>query len=364
MNPFSLNYNPAYFCDREEELQQLRDNVVNGLNTLIHSPRRMGKSALIKHLFHSLENENNVDTIYVDLFATQNMQQLIQVFAERILEKYHTKNIIDGIKNVLKGISPTLSFAIDGTPQLSINLNENQIAPSLQQLFKYLESRKNKVVVAFDEFQEIAEYPEKAEALLRTYMQQADNVKFIFAGSSNHILKNMFYSASRPFYQSSEVLVLGKIKEEVYKKFIKNCFSINSKQISDDAIKSILNFTETYTYYTQVICNKAFFLTEDELKIDEVVALANDYIENRKEDYMGIYNLLSENQKKVVVAIAKEGFVEKPSSIAFLMKYKLPSASSTLQATESLLNKEIIYKNKNSYFVYDVFFKRFLIRYF
>ena len=364
MNPFSLNYDPEYFCDREKELQQLKDNLVNGLNTLLHSPRRMGKSALIKHVFHELENENKVETIYVDLFATQKMEDLVRVLAEKILEKFHKKNIIAGIKNVLKGISPTLSFAMDGTPQLSIKLSESQLEPSLKQLFKYLESRKKKVVVAFDEFQEIATYPEKAEAMLRTYIQQLYNINFIFAGSSNHILKNMFYSASRPFYQSSEVLVLDRIKREEYAQFISNCFSINSKKIATDAIEGILDFTETYTYYTQVICNKAFFRTENELSVEEVIILTNDYIENRKEDYMGIYNLLSANQRRVVVAIAKKGLVEKPSSIDFLMKYQLPSASSTLQAFDALTKKEIIYKNKNSYVVYDIFFKRFLIHYF
>ncbi|MEZ5197733.1 MAG: ATP-binding protein [Bacteroidales bacterium] len=364
MNPFTLTYHPDYFCDRQKEMTRLKDNLSNGLNSLVHSPRRLGKSALIRHLFHSIEDIKEYDTIYIDLFATKNMEDLIRTFAESILGKYYKKSILNGIKELLKGVTPTLSFSQDGTPVLSLSLKEGQVETSLGQLFKYLEDRNKKVIVAFDEFQEVANYPEKAEALLRSYIQKLLNVKFIFSGSSNHILQNMFYSAARPFYQSSEVIILDKIDYDKYFQFIELCFLENSKQIDKEAIDHILEFTETYTYYTQVICNQAFFRTENKLQLDEAIEITTSYIENRKIDYMGIYNLLPDNHKKVVVAVAKEGIVQKPSSIELLMKYKLPSSSSTIQSINALATKEIIYRRQEGYVVYDVFFKRFLERYF
>lgn len=364
MNPFTLTYHTDYFCDRQNEMIRLKENLANGLNTLVHSPRRLGKSALIRHLFHTLENKKEYDTIYIDLFATKNIEDLIRTFAESILEKYHKKSILTGIKELLKGITPTLSFSQDGTPSLSLSLKEGQVETSLGQLFKYLEDRNKRVIVAFDEFQEVANYPEKAEALLRSYIQKLSNVKFIFSGSSNHILQNMFYSAARPFYQSSEVLVLEKIDYDKYFQFIESCFLENSKQIEKEAIDHILDFTEIYTYYTQVICNQAFFRTDEKLKLDDAIEITTSYIENRKVDYMGIYNLLPDNHKKVVVAVAKEGIVQKPSSIEFLMKYKLPSSSSTIQSINALVTKEIIYRRPEGYVIYDVFFKRFLEKYF
>jgi len=364
MNPFTTYYKPEYFCDREEEILQLTNNLFNGLNTLVHSPRRLGKSAMIKHLFFKLEEAKEFETIYVDLFATNNTQDLIRSLTESILEKYHSKNIFSGIKKLLKGITVSLSLSEAGTPSLSISLTEGQMNSSLGQLFAYLEKRNKKVVVAFDEFQEVANYPEKAEALLRTQIQKLSNVRFIYSGSSNHILQNMFYSAKRPFYQSSEVLVLDKIKRDEYFEFIESGFKEFHKTIEAEAINHILDFTDGYTYYTQAICNQAFFMVENSFSYEDSIELTTSYIENRKVDYMGLYSLLAENHKKIAVAVAKEGVVLKPTAIEFLMKHKLPSASSTLQAVNALTTKEILYKDIEGYRVYDVFFKRFLERYF
>lgn len=363
MNPFTTFYTSEYFCDREDEINQLANNLTNGLNTLVHSPRRLGKSAMIKHLFFKLEQKKEIETIYVDLFATNNSQDLIRKLAESILEKYHSKNILSGIKKLLKGITASLSFSEAGTPTLSLSLSEGQIDSSLGTLLEYLEKRNKQVVVAFDEFQEIANYPEKAEALLRTQIQKLSNVRFIYSGSSNHILQNMFYSAKRPFYQSSEVLILDKINPEKYFQFIISGFEDYNKMIEPEAINHIMEFTDGYTYYTQVICNQAFFKTEKTFSYKDSIELTAAYIENSKVDYMGLYSLLAENHKKIAVAVAKEGLVQKPTAIEFLMKYKLPSISSTRQAINALADKEILYRDPQGFRVYDVFFKRFLERY-
>ncbi len=292
MNPFTLNYNSKYFCDRESELKQLNENVINGRNTLLHSPRRLGKSAVIRHFFHDLERKGQVETLFVDLFATQRMDGLIKLFAEKILEKYHSKNFLVGITKLLKGISATLSFSQDGTPSLSLNIQENQHETTLHELFTYLEKRKKKVVVAFDEFQEVANYPQKAEAILRTRIQKLNNIQFIFSGSSNHLLKEMFYSAKRPFYQSSEVIVLEKINREKYADFINHFFVLGNKIIKEPAINYLLDFTDVYTYYTQAICNQAYYKSEDKLTIEMAIEISRSYIENRKYDYQSLLSLL------------------------------------------------------------------------
>jgi len=195
-------------------------------------------------------------------------------------------------------------------------------------------------------------------------IQNLKNVTFIYSGSSNHILQNMFYSAKQPFYQSSESLVIDKISQEKYSEFIGACFNKFDKKISSPAIEHILEFTETHTYYTHVICNQAFYKSGAFLDVDEVIEITNNYIETRKIDYSNIYHLLPNNQRNLIKAIAKEGVVQKPSAVDFLMKHKLPSSSSTLQALHALADKEMIYLSLEGYKCYDVFFRRFLERYF
>ena len=365
MNPFVLNYNPKYFCDREEEIKLLKQNTINGLNTLVHSPRRFGKSAMIHHLFHQIEAEGSFETLYIDLFSSENLEDFSRLFGENLLKKYHQRNIISGIKKLFKGLYASVSFSADGTPHLSLNIGEGQINSSLEQLFNYLENRKKPVLVAFDEFQEVATYPEKAEAALRTIIQQLSNVHFIFSGSSMHILQNMFFSAKQAFYRSSESLIIKEIDTDKYAEFIKNNFKKKGKSISDDAIKHLLEFTRTHTYYTQVICNLAFYKTTKKLNLLNAIQITDNYIETHKVDYIGISRLLSDNQLKVMKAIAKEKNVKKPTAVDFLIKHQLPSASSTLQSLNALLNKEMIYEDEyDGYRVYDVFYMRFLEKYY
>ena len=364
MNPFSLYYNPAYFCDREEELSYLKQNAENGLNTMIHSPRRLGKSAIIHHLFNSLEKEKAFETLYVDLFASENLNDFARMFGEVLLAKYHKKNLVEGVKRLFKGLYASVSFSPDGSPSLNLGIGEGQFEASLNQLFGYLEQREKPVLIAFDEFQEIASYPEKAEATLRTIIQRLQNVHIIFSGSSMHILQNMFFSAKQAFYQSSQSMLIGKIPQDKYAAFIKKNFLEYNKEITDDAIAHLLEFTETHTYYTQVVCNIAFYKTLKKLDLEQAIQITTEYIEIRKMDYQGVLKLLPLNQQKVLIAIAKEGVVAKPTAVDFLMKFRLPSASSTLQAVNVLSEKEMIYKTTHGHTVYDVFLRRFLERYY
>ena len=363
MNPFALYYIPEYFCDRKDELNKLLENIQNGRNTLLHSPRRLGKSALIKHLFHTLETEKKYDTLYVDLFATEDMSGLIKAFAGKVLARYHSKNFLYGVKTLLRGVSPEISFSLDGTPQIGLTINKSQEKATLGDIFRYLEKRRKKVIVAFDEFQEAALYPEKAEAVLRSAIQDLSNVQFIFSGSSNHLLRQMFFSAKRPFYQSSEVLALDKIKREVYAGFVRKNFEKSGKRIEGEALEYLLDFSDGYTFYAQLVFNQVFPKAK-KITYRDAVEVAYEVLENRKADYQGLLRLLTENQKKVLIAIAKEEYVSQPSSINFIMKNRLSSASSVLQAARTLEEKEILYKTEKGLTVYDIFLKRFLQMYF
>lgn len=360
MNPFVLKYHPDYFCDREKDLSRLNDNVLNGINTLVHSPRRLGKSALLRHFIFKLENKRKYETLYVDLFATSNLNDFAKVLGEAVLKKYFFKNILDGVKNLFAGIKASVSFSPDGMPLLDMGLDDTQVNSSLNEIFDYLEKRKKKVIIAFDEFQEVANYPEKAEAYLRTKAQELRNIHFIFSGSSGHILQNMFFGPKQPFYQSVDSIALDKIPEQKYFNFIKKCFSDAGKSISKSAINFLLEFTQTHTYYTQLLCNQCFYKTEKDLTEDKAKEIAYSYIEDHKIDYRSVLILIPARQAKVLQAISKEEYVGQPTSMEFIMKHKLSSPSSVLQAVNALEKKELILRTDNGFKTYDVFLKRFI----
>jgi hypothetical protein len=266
---------------------------------------------------------------------------------------------------VFRAIKPALKFdSQSGNPAIELGIHSEQEARcTVDDIFNYFKgySKKNNIVVAIDEFQQILNYPGiNMEAILRSQVQNLPHVSFIFSGSSKHLMSEMFVSAKRPFYQSTEMMVLEKLDENEYSHFIIDKFSEGKKDISLENAQYILERCSNYTFYVQVLCNRIFssdYKTIDKTVIHEVL---KNIIEEYEQVYYSYKNLLTDYQWKVTSAVAAEGVVNNPTSGEFIGKYKLNTVSSVRAAIKSLIDKEILYREKDSYFVYDVFFRRWL----
>ena len=245
MNPFVLKdyAGPEYFCNRTEETARIINAVENQRNLTISSVRKMGKTGLIHHVFNQLQSSGNIDTIYLDIYYTDSLAGFINKLGSAILAE--RESLTEKIKRIINGfirnIRPTISFdSLSGAPVFSFNVeNEARGIKTLEELFGFLHERsaEKPVVIAIDEFQQIAEYPEKnIEALLRSNIQQLQNVNFIFSGSDKQLLTNMFTEVKRPFYQSTEFMHLSEIPVNEYTEFIKSKFNSGAKQILDKSV--------------------------------------------------------------------------------------------------------------------------------
>jgi hypothetical protein len=250
--------------------------------------------------------------------------------------------------------------SITGSPTFDIGIGEiHQAAFTLEEIFKYLEAADRQCVVAIDEFQQIGKYPEKnIEAILRTHIQKCKNTSFIFAGSQRHLMQNIFFSSSRPFYQSVSLLQLDAIKEEEYNRFVRKHFANDKKDISAELVSKIYQLFEGHTWYVQNIFNELFSLTAENETCS--FALVEEAIVNKIDSYRPLYqstlSLLPERQKEILYAIAKEGKASGITSGPFIKKHGLLSQSSVQTAVKQLLDKEIITSEENVYEVYDRFF--------
>ncbi len=370
-NPFILSpkVDKSLFCDREEELQDLLRIVTNGANATLISPRRMGKTGLIYRLFDEIkEQKMNIDTFYVDIYATQTTEEFITAFAEAIIDTYKKK--IPFPKKFLKaigGMKPTLSFdKLTGSPELSLTFNsDNEKLNTLKSIFDFLENHDKPVIVAFDEFQQIREYKGiYMEAVLRTHIQKLRNVNFIFCGSRRHIMADMFINARSPFYCSTMHVHLDKIAPEKYTEFINRLFTENGKTIEPDAIKFIIDFTRCHTFYTQSLCNYVFQHSKRQITTAETKSLAAQLLSLNETTFLQYRALLTSQQWNYLRAIAKEGSISQPMSGTFLSKYAIGTAANSQRLLSSLTEKDLILKelsiNKTEYFVYDVFLSRWL----
>lgn len=255
-NPFLISgyHSPKYFCDREQETKQITEALHNERNLTLIAPRRMGKTGLIKHVFHKLRaQEKNIITLYLDIYSTQNLKEFVQALASTVLGSLDSapQKAISRIGKFLKSCHPVFTFdEITGLPEVSIDIAPAKEEITLKEIFNYLQSSEKHCYIAIDEFQQIAEYPEKGiEALLRSYIQFLPTTHFIFAGSKEHVMQEMFLSAKRPFYQSTQTLIIDRIDEDVYFDFSSSFFMKQSRKLDKDTFSILYNEFEGHTWY-------------------------------------------------------------------------------------------------------------------
>ena len=365
-NPFLIfGYTtPEYFCDRDIESERIIEAMENARNLTIMSLRRLGKTGLIQHVLHSKRLKEHADCFYIDIYPTNDLNDFVKAFGKEIIGKLDKKQdvLLKKAALLFKSIRPIFTLdSVTGSPQLQITLADERFPEQgLDEIFNYLRQSKRKVVVAFDEFQQIGTYPQKnMEALLRTYSQQANNVNFIYSGSQKHILQNMFTSYSRPFYQSSEFLFLEPIPIESYSPFIIEKMQEGKKQITQEAINYLYNSVYGHTWYIQYVMNRLY--SSSHKIIDETIIrqwMEKLVVENES-IYWSYYRLLTNMQWSLLKAISFEGCLKEPTSKEFTQKYNF-SPSSVKTALKSLIEKEMVYEENGVYFVYDHFLSLWL----
>ena len=366
-NPFLVKsyISPEYFCDREIETNKIISAIENGRDITLISPRRMGKTGLIYHVFNHKTVKEKYYSVYCDIYQTGNLSDFVTVFGNAVinqLEKTPDK-MLKKVKRFFSGFSPSFSFnPITLQAEIDFRITGKREAENtLQQIFTIIKESKKPVIIAIDEFQQITAYPEKnTEALLRTHIQHLINGRIIFSGSSKHLLSAIFSDYNRPFYQSTQLLTLPKIDKNDYLAFIIEKFHKAKRSIDEEAVSYILNITRTHTYYVQYLCNRLFESGIKSITKENVdKTLLNILYEN--EGYYFTYrNLLTTQQFLLLKAIGKEDGVSQPSSKEFIRKYGLGTTSTVTSAIKSLLSKDLIFKEDDNYVVYDVFFSLWL----
>lgn len=372
-NPFIFNgYNgPTYFCDREKELETLMKCAATGVNVTLIAQRRMGKTGLIFRLMDEINNtESGITPIYIDIFATRNLEELNRTLASAILTAFPEESSIGKrFMTMLKGLRPM--FGIDplsGSPQVLFSYqNQQEKEHTLEGLLLFLEKQSTPILLAIDEFQQIREYPEdNIEALLRTYMQQLHNVRFIFCGSRKHMMTDIFSNPRRPFFSSTQFIGLDAISEKSYREYISRMFSSGGKTIEEDAVDYILKWSRRHTYYTQRLCHEVYDTPAGTVGADDVKACCETLLRLNEPYFLQYKQLLTDGQWNFLIALAKEEFVEQPYATIFLKKHNIGATAVARRQLQTLLEKDLIFnettKEKSYFAVADLFFMRWLAK--
>ena len=366
-NPFiTYGYESAdYFCDRKAETNELVTLLTNGNHAALISPRRMGKTGLIHHCFAQPEIQDRYYTFLIDIYATKNLQDMVYRMGQAIVNRLKPlgQSAIDGFLRFVTSLRTGISFDGHGNASWNVGLGDIKSPDfTLEEIFNYLKEADKRCIVAVDEFQAIANYPEQnVEELMRTYVQQCRNAVFVFSGSQKSMMSEMFSSPARPFYQSVSLMFLKPVAVSEYEAFAKCHFERAEKHIADGVVKSIYERFDGTTWYLQKVLNQ-LFATKDEVAMADVDKAVEQIINQNEEAYQDVLYQLSARQRDLLVAVSHEGKARQITGSPFVKRYHLASASSVQKSAQALIGRQLLTHQQGLYEVYDKFMAEWLNR--
>ena len=337
------------FINRENELYKLKLNFLSGINTMIISPRRWGKSSLVKKAIRESTNENRKLRIcFIDIFKINNELEFYESLLLEIIKNSSSKweDWINTAKDFLKSIVPDFNIGIDPQNDFSIKLSWNDIKKSPDEILNLPEKialkRNLQFVICIDEFQKIAKFKESLnfQQKLRSAWQYQNKTSYCLFGSKRHIITELFQNQSMPFYRFGDIIFLQKIKQELWIKHIVKSFSVSGKQISKELALSIINLINNHPYYIQQLCHQVWINTAkvvdesiietsiDELLLYNGIMYAKE-MENISSLHINYLKAIVNNEKRL-------------SSKDTIQKYNLGASGNIHRIKEALENKEII----------------------
>lgn len=376
VNPFytGIHIPDDYFCDRRKETEIIVGLILNGNNVVLKANRRIGKSSLIYHIFNRDEIKNNYNTLYLDLLGTKSLVDFHAAFQNKLFNAPFAKSarIRKDFEMLIKNLSISLGEYNPATGNYSlprIGTTPSQMPlVSMDELFDFLERTKKPNLVVFDEFQQIQYYPERMAAILRSYIQKANNTRFIFSGSSPHMLTEMFQMGSQPFYKSAETYEIKVLDKEVYADFCKTLFEEYHKTVSAKAMDFLYTLLSGETAPMQEVMNQVFrrLPGNNTADIQSVKDAIYELLDNRDTSYREILNRIErDNTRNTLFCIAAMGIASGLTSSKTMRDYKLESAASVQKSLIALLDEKshLIRKiAKGTYVMDDRLFELWIAR--
>jgi len=369
-NPFifgTATYD-EWFTDREKDLERLSANFHNGINTIIISPRRWGKTSLVMKASTNV-NRKDLKIVMLDIFSCRSEEDFYELFALEIIKQTSNKweEWVKNTKRFLAALMPRISFGADPLNDFSISfdlsnkrITEEEVL-SLPQ--KIASAKKINIVVCIDEFQQIAEFNHSLsfQKKLRSVWQLQKQVSYCLFGSKKHLMNELFSKPSLPFYRFGDLIFLQKIETHYWVKYIQSRFSLTHKTISADLVERICQTVDNHSSYVQQFAWLIWVRTENEATEQHFEEGKNDLINQNSILYYNYIANLTALQINFLHALV-DGIHHEFSKKEVLTKYNLGASSNIARIKKSLEQKELIDIYPQKVLINDPVFKLWLKR--
>ena len=356
------------FTDRIEETKRIKLDFENGVNVILISPRRMGKTSLIKKVISEIDNPM-LKIIYMDIYDCRSEYDFYNRFAETIMKSTgnHLEQVMENIKRFFVRISPKISFSPEPNSEFSVSLGITPKDYSPEEILNLPEriakEQGVRLVVCIDEFQQIGEFTDSltVQKRLRGVWQHHQNVSYCFFGSKKHLMENIFQNRRMPFYQFGEMLHLKCIPTIYWVPFICSRFEKYGKKIAEEYASRICQVVKNYSSYVQQLAWNVMAETEKEVNEESFEEGLKALLEQNSSLFIQQTDGLTTYQLNFIRLLCKDihsGFTTQAVSEI----YPLGSKSNIDRIKKSLVDKEIIAIEKDGIFladsVFELWFKR------
>jgi len=337
----------AHFVNRSEDKNRLSTNLKGGLSTMLISPRRWGKSSLIKQVASEIESKKLI-FCFIDLFHIQDEEEFYTELSKEVIKKTATKweDWISTAKEFFKNVRPKISLGIDPTNDFDISFETKEIEKNYRELLDLAENiakKKNiRIAICVDEFQNLSRFndPLLFQQRLRASWQQHKHVSYCLYGSKKHMMIDIFENKSMPFYKFGDVIFLEKISTDHWVQFIQKQFKKTKKTISKSIATNIAMNVSNHSYYVQQLSLLIWYRTENEVSENDFDNAVNDLLSQNAILFSREIEGLSNSQINFLEALT-DG-VTSFHAAENLSKYKLGSSSNVTRVKDALEKKEII----------------------
>ena len=345
---FGVKVKGDTFTDRREETENLKMNFTYGVNTILISPRRMGKTSLVDKVCSIVESDK-IRIARLDAFGCRSETDFVNAFATAVIRATSGKweEWMENAKMFLSRFVPKISIGPDPLSDFSVSLEynvDNKTTEEVLQLPEIIAKEKEiKIVVCIDEFQQIGDFPESLtfQKKLRSVWQHQSNVTYCLYGSKKHMMEKMFQNQSYPFYRFGDIFYLKKISEADWREYICRKFASSGKSISPELAGKICEITDRYSSYVQQLAWFVWLRTDGAATEDDLGYGMDRLLDACEPVFIQQTESLSSYQMNFLHALA-DGIHTGFTQSSVLNTYRLGTPANISRLKKSLTEKDLI----------------------
>ena len=336
------------FTDREKETQRLLLNFTHGVNTILISPRRWGKTSLVKKVAQLAQTKTR-KIVYLDILSCRTESEFYRLFATSVLKQTSSKwdEWVENTKQFLAHINPKISIGTDPMNDFSISfeysMQDNAGNDILQLPEKIAIEKGIQIVICIDEFQQISDFEDSKtfQKKLRTVWQLQQHVSYCLFGSKKHLMNELFEKKNLPFYKFGDAIYLTKIETKYWIEYICKRFENTGKHISPELAKEICRLVDNHSSYVQQLAWLLWIRTTDIATEEQLTHALEDLLDQNNILFQSETENLSAYQMNFLKAVI-DGIHSKFSSKEIILKYNLGTSANIVRLKSALLQKELI----------------------